>query len=81
MCTIIHAANQGQVADIYNSFFVVIVINRDSPEYPEVFEWEDVHERDPDWCEGPQCQAVINPTTVDYGAFLYEDHPDFIQFR
>ncbi|XP_072038105.1 NBAS subunit of NRZ tethering complex-like [Amphiura filiformis] len=52
----------------------------DSPDYPEVFEWEDSVERDPDWCEEADCQAVINPTPVDFGAFLYHDDDKLREF-
>ncbi|XP_041464544.1 neuroblastoma-amplified sequence-like [Lytechinus variegatus] len=48
---------------------------------PEVYSWEQDQHRDQDWCEGPDCQRVINPTQLDYGAFLYEDSPELIKFR
>eukprot|EP00057_Strongylocentrotus_purpuratus_P023613 XP_011678087.1 PREDICTED: neuroblastoma-amplified sequence [Strongylocentrotus purpuratus] len=48
---------------------------------PEVYSWDQDQHRDKDWCEGPDCQRVINPTQLDYGAFLYEDSPDLMKFR
>ncbi|XP_038068120.1 neuroblastoma-amplified sequence-like [Patiria miniata] len=47
----------------------------------EVLEWEVAERRPEDWCEGRQCQAAINPTPVDYGAFLYEEQPELAHFR
>ncbi|XP_022105886.1 neuroblastoma-amplified sequence-like [Acanthaster planci] len=48
---------------------------------PEVLDWEMAEQREADWCEGENCQSAINPTPMDYGAFLYEDQPELAHFR
>ncbi|XP_033634879.1 neuroblastoma-amplified sequence-like [Asterias rubens] len=53
----------------------------DSSGDSEVLEWEFIQDRDDDWSESPICQAAINPTPVDYGAFLYEECPELAHFR
>ncbi|XP_072167418.1 NBAS subunit of NRZ tethering complex-like [Diadema setosum] len=48
---------------------------------PEVYSWDQDQHRDQDWCEEPACQRVINPTRIDYGAFLYEENQELLRFR
>ena len=46
-----------------------------------VSEWEEDSWRDQDWCESDACRNAIEPTQIDLGAFLYEDHPQLAEFR
>ncbi|XP_048258558.1 NBAS subunit of NRZ tethering complex-like isoform X1 [Haliotis rufescens] len=44
--------------------------------------WEEISWRgEPDWSEGEQCRAAIDPSPVDLGAFLYEDKPELEKYR
>ncbi|XP_046551537.1 LOW QUALITY PROTEIN: neuroblastoma-amplified sequence-like [Haliotis rubra] len=44
--------------------------------------WEQISWRgEPDWSEGDECRAAIDPSPVDLGVFLYEDKPELEKYR
>lgn len=41
--------------------------------------WDEQRHRDMDWCEDPQCRAMVEPSMVD-DHFLYEEQPELKRF-
>ncbi|XP_071954493.1 NBAS subunit of NRZ tethering complex-like isoform X2 [Antedon mediterranea] len=44
-------------------------------------EWEEYNHREEDWSESSRCQSILNPSPIDYGAFLYEENANMKRFR
>ncbi|KAL6485772.1 hypothetical protein MHYP_G00051640 [Metynnis hypsauchen] len=42
--------------------------------------WNEQRHRDLDWCEDPQCRAVVESSMVDDHHFLYEQQPELERF-
>ncbi|XP_066561749.1 NBAS subunit of NRZ tethering complex [Amia ocellicauda] len=43
--------------------------------------WNEQRHRDRDWCEEPECRAILEPNPNDEAEFLYQENPGLLKYQ